>query len=553
MKKDVIYIDIEDDITAIIGKIKAADAKIVALVPPKRVGALQSAVNLKLLQKSAFSADKRIVLITNDHSLTSLAAGVKIPVAKNLQSRPEVPPIPALQVDDTDIINGEELPVGEIADAVSTGALQQKTATPSLADEVSDKINLDNLPPKDTPKEPPTSKPKGMGKINIPNFNAFRKKFFLLGAAGLLLVGFLVWAFVFAPAATITISAKTSAVNIDRNLNLNPSLTESKIDELQLKTTAQQIKKSTSVEFDATGTKDVGEKASGKISLTNGSDSDAITVPAGTAFTATGGQKFASTTGVTVPGARVAGGSIVAGTASVTVAAADIGPEYNIPAQSYGVQGYNNLGASGEQMSGGTREKVAVVSDEDVAKAKEKLAGQDTESVKNDLRKQFGGDALVIEESFMTDVGSPSVSPKVGEQAKKAKVTVETAYTLLGLPRKDIKQVLDDVLHDALNDKPNQSIFNDGSGSIQFQAFQKLNGGSYTARMVTTGYIGTTIDTKQFAEQVKGKKQGEIEQIASGISGVDKIESKFSPFWVTSAPSNPDKITIRFTVVNDVR
>ena len=64
MKKDVIYIDTEDDITSIIEKVKASSEKIIALVPPKRVGVLQSAVNLKLLQKSAEADDKRIVLIT---------------------------------------------------------------------------------------------------------------------------------------------------------------------------------------------------------------------------------------------------------------------------------------------------------------------------------------------------------------------------------------------------------------------------------------------------------------------------------------------------------
>ena len=47
MNKDIIYIDVEDDITAIIGKIKASKEKIVALVPPKRIGVLQSAVNLR--------------------------------------------------------------------------------------------------------------------------------------------------------------------------------------------------------------------------------------------------------------------------------------------------------------------------------------------------------------------------------------------------------------------------------------------------------------------------------------------------------------------------
>ena len=117
MKKDIIYIDTEDDITSIIEKVKASNEKIIALVPPKRVGVLQSAVNLKLLQKSASASDKRIVLITTSKPLASLAAGVAIPVAKNLQSKPELAAAQDLpEVDDSeeDVINGEDLPVGEL-------------------------------------------------------------------------------------------------------------------------------------------------------------------------------------------------------------------------------------------------------------------------------------------------------------------------------------------------------------------------------------------------------------------------------------------------------
>ena len=87
MQKDVIYIDVEDDITAIIGKIKAAEHEIVALVPPKRTGAIQSAVNLKLVQRAAERADKHVVIISNNAALTALAGAAHIPVAKNLQSR----------------------------------------------------------------------------------------------------------------------------------------------------------------------------------------------------------------------------------------------------------------------------------------------------------------------------------------------------------------------------------------------------------------------------------------------------------------------------------
>ena len=108
MQKDVIYIDTEDDITAIIGKVKAAKAKIVALVPPKRIGAIQSAVNLKLVHRAAEQADKRLVLISNNAALMALAGSAGIPVAKNLQSKPELAEIPALEIDDgEDIIDGE--------------------------------------------------------------------------------------------------------------------------------------------------------------------------------------------------------------------------------------------------------------------------------------------------------------------------------------------------------------------------------------------------------------------------------------------------------------
>ena len=116
MNKDVIYIDGDDDITAIIGKVKASKEKVVALVPPKRIGVLQSAVNLRLLQRAAGSGQKHLVLITNNQALMALAASAKLPVAKNAQSKPEIPEIAALDIDDgEDIIDGAELPVGDHA------------------------------------------------------------------------------------------------------------------------------------------------------------------------------------------------------------------------------------------------------------------------------------------------------------------------------------------------------------------------------------------------------------------------------------------------------
>ena len=51
MNKDVIYIEPEDDITDIISRIKSSKQKVVALVPPKKLGIMRSAVNIKLIAK----------------------------------------------------------------------------------------------------------------------------------------------------------------------------------------------------------------------------------------------------------------------------------------------------------------------------------------------------------------------------------------------------------------------------------------------------------------------------------------------------------------------
>ena len=91
MNKDVIYIEPEDDITDIITKIENSKSKIVALVPPKKAGVFRSVVNIKLIAKAGKTAEKSVVLVTVDPSITKLAATTKLPVAKNLETAPKIP------------------------------------------------------------------------------------------------------------------------------------------------------------------------------------------------------------------------------------------------------------------------------------------------------------------------------------------------------------------------------------------------------------------------------------------------------------------------------
>lgn len=531
MKKDVIYVDIEDDITSVISKVKGAGAPIVALVPPKRIGVLQSTVNLKLLQKTARTADKRLVLITSDGALTNLAAGMAIPVAKNLQSKPEVPVAATPAVEEDDVINGNELPVGDLA-ATAPG-------------EKKDDSIIDTIPDFDAPVAATAAAraPKKASGSKVPNFDSFRKKIFLAAGAGILLVVFLVWAIVFAPKATVAITAKTNVVNIDKVLQLKPGAALD-VSQNVAPAIVKQVKKTASTDFQATGKKEVGETAKGIVKFsTQDIDDLGTTIPAGTKLVSSSGLVFSTTESVTITISNYKG-------ANSGIVASGPGSKFN------GASGSVNGAPNGisavinDPTAGGTDRTVNVVAQSDVDRAKEQLKAQDATEVKNELKKQFRGDAVVIQESFLVTPGDPVSTPAVGQEAIGARLTTETTYTMVGVSRADLKKIYDAYTKSQIDKSDNQKIYESGDKTTSFSQFAAVEGGAYTVKVRAAAQVGPEIDDGTLAKTLVGKRAGEIQQQLEDIQGVEDVETKFSPFWVTTAPK-AEKITIKFLIKNE--
>ena len=156
MNKDVIYIEPEDDITDILANIKSAKNKIVALVPPKKAGVLRSAVNFKLIAKTARQNSKAIVLITSDESLLKLASAVKMPVAKTLQSKPQIPEgfsMKTLSDAPSDVIEAEK-PAKKAPEAQKAEAAKAKVEANESQEEGED-IDAEVRPAFKTAKDAP--------------------------------------------------------------------------------------------------------------------------------------------------------------------------------------------------------------------------------------------------------------------------------------------------------------------------------------------------------------------------------------------------------------
>lgn len=538
MNKDVIYIDIEDDITTIIGKIKASKQRIIALVPPRRTGILQSAVNIRLLARAAKSADKTIVIITNDSVLAGLAATAKIPVAKTLQSKPEIAEIPALKVDDeSDVIDGGKLAVGDMAEAAKKSSSDNDAAIDSTIAAANE-------------KEPKglTSLKNMVKKPKVPNFSAFRKKFLLIGGGVLLFGVFLVWAIWFAPHATVIISAKTTSMTVSDTVSLSENAATNAKSNV-IKSIKKEIAKEVSVEFSATGKKNVGEKATGVVVFKNVSP-DSVTIAAGTVLK-NSGLSYTLNSSVTVPGGsyqRNCPGYICPGSASGVITASEGGAQYNAATGSMSISVDDISASLRSATSGGTDKTATVVTASDIEAAKNKLSEKKIEGLKEQLIASFGNSVKTVTESYVENRSDPSSSVVVDGEATGA-VTLKSTITanMLAVDKNELKNFIESKLKDEISGKKAQRIYDNGAEKAAFSQFANARN-AQTVRLTANGKVGPDIKEESVKDQAKGKSYGEVQSAIESINGVEDVDVKFSPFWVKSVPKDINKINVEFKI-----
>lgn len=539
MTKDVIYIDVEDDITTIIGNIKASKEKIIALVPPSRVGVLQSAVSMRLLQRTAEQNGKRLVLISNNHALASLAAAAKIPVAKNLQSKPELAEVPVLKVDDDEVIDGEMLPVGELARAAEGKNKDAAVLEAIQAGAVDGEPAAATRPRAKAAKAAKSTK----GSKKVPEFSSFRKKLFLIGGGVLALIIFMVWAIWFAPRATVVITAKTIPVTVGDNVTLSTSATTSAKNKV-MKVIRQEEKKDLSVDFTPTGKKEVGDKATGQVRLSI-RDIDLLgkTVPAGTELSSSSGVVFVTDSAATFTLENYRG--VVVG-----ITAAKIGSSYN------GAVGSVDGAPSGvsarivDATTGGSSKEVTVVSADDVSKATSKLEDEKDSSLRSKLESAFGESSIVIGDSYQEKRSKPSSSVAVGSEASGS-VTLKSTLTasMVAVDKVDLSNYLKQAIEIEIDGKKDQKIYGDGADEAKFTQFNQ-DGDTSIVRLTANGTIGPEVDESEVKDQARGKNYGDIQSSIESIDGVEDVETKFWPFWVSTVPDDVNRIKVEFKLEN---
>lgn len=544
--KKTVYVDVDDEITAIIDKVKQSPEKIVALVLPKRATVLQSIVNMKLLKKSSQSMNKNVVLITSESGLLPIAGAVGLHVAKTLQSKPEIPPLPNHATDSELEVVSLDDDKNEEVDKTKSLAELSPVAKETVDDEL-ETIELDNT----IEDKKPVSKTKTnlAKKFKVPDFDKFRTRFFL-GILGviLLVVGWIM-AYVVMPKATITVKTDSSSVSTTFDFTASVSAKELDKSNKIVPAVLKEVKKTDTEKTTATGKKDKGAKASGTLTIKNCEDSSSRSVPAGTAFTSSG-KTYQSSAAVTVPAGSFSGGGAVCNSSSVnvTLVAQSAGESFNMGASTYstsysGLSG--NFRLTGSAMTGGTTNIVTVVSQTDIDAAVAKMKGRSDATAQTELEaalseaELFGIDATKLT-SEPTVVSSPALDQ---EASGEVTITAETTYSILGVKKSDLSTLINEEVKSKI-DTESQSITNDGLSSAALRLVDRKDANEAKVTIQTIVVAGTELDEATIKESAKGKKRGDVEKEIGSLAGVKEVEVSFSPFWIYKMPKATKKITV---------
>ena len=571
MNKDTFYIEPEDDITDIINHIKASKQKIIALVPPKKLNVLRSSINLKLIARTAKMHDKAIVVVTTDPTLMKMAALSSLPFAKNLSSRPTLPsefneadleyPAKAKKVSPSD-----EIEINEKA-APASSVSRVRTTNEDAANRANNTSNLTknstmNLDSEEVAKNPEDEEADNQPK-KILTLDSLKNRIIIGVVAAVLLIGSFVWAFILAPAAKISVKIKTIAENFSENVSFVTDTKQAVSKDGKFFLETASLEKNSEVEFEATGEKNVGDKATGELRLiatfdmstttATASRPDVATVPQGSAF-AYRNLNFLTDQEVKISwdgsisncdAGRHNGKCQVAKTVKAT--AIEGGAKYNIEAVSSGwqssvagVEGYAN-----SAFKGGTDKIQKIVTASDITKAKEKLTEAD--GAKEELFEKVPSDDIKIEDSYKKVTADPTSSPAVDQPTEngKAKLTAKTTYSVNYVDKAAVEEYVKSVVSTRLGG--DQKIYE--TGNIFIEKFQN-NNNSVTAKIKATLKTGPEVTEQSVLEKSLGKKVGEVTTLIKSINGVSDVEVNTSFPWVRQIPNDANKVSIKITVEN---
>ena len=521
---EIIYLEPDEEITSAIDKIKNAKASKLGLVVPREATLLQSVVNLRLLAREAESLGKIIAIVTADRIGRNLAAQVGLTVYNSIEEQKPAflppPPKPSSEeVIEIDMVEKpvekEEAPPGvKVHHFQDKSVLWRKKAAPIF--------------------QPKITTESGAKLASLKAKDLARAKKIIWPITAILVVLLGIAAYLLLPKATVKVYVSAEDLKKQVTVAVSNQVKEASLEQSVVPGQLIDINLEKQDNFPATGKKNIGEKATGTLTVYNSWDSNSHSFDAGTKFSSSS-KTFLATADFTIPGSSVREGNLVPGTTSVKIEAENPGEEYNVKAGRFTILGLpaaeqdKIYGTLANDLTGGFSKEVQVVSKQDYDNAKKKLTDELTVQVQQEF-EQKTKDKKVLDKAVVIPDPEITTSANIDQEAKTFQMKVKLKEQAMVFDFNNFKDFITKLLAKQVPSDKMVAIPKDEDMGIIVDK-TTYDKGEMNLTVNVNAKIATKISADKLKNAILGKKSTEAEQYIKSQEGVSRVEIKMRPSW----------------------
>ena len=507
---DVIYLDVDDEITSAAARLRRTEAERVALVLPYGSRLATSRINFRLLAREAGARGKRLEIVAADASARALAGSAGLAV---------YPSVAALEGGEP----GGPTPVpGEVAAAApaADGTETRVLAVPKVADRV----------PIVGRRRPP-----------------IRTRTALVAAAvvvAILAVGG-VGAFVYLPTATIVLTPTAERIGpLQLSVQARPDVTTPDAATLTVPAKTFDFDVQAFQTFTTTGVKVTEAKASGNVTFQNCDTGGGVMIPAGATVSTQAGIDFRTLAKVTIKRAAIF--PFACKTGSVAVEAELAGTAGNVAAGAINriPPGYDSVVLSvtnTQPTSGGVHDETPQISQRDIDAATTQLTTGLRDDFDRQVREGTGVPAgtTLFDATKTLGTATPSLDPKtlLGQAVSEFQLGLTATGTVLGVDPTPITALAETRLASQVGDG-----WQLASGSTTIDVGDPSVSPSVISFPVTvTATRNRVVDHDALVARIKGLVLAEAR---ARLDDFGQVDITLWPDWVSTIPTDTSRISL---------
>lgn len=350
------------------------------------------------------------------------------------------------------------------------------------------------------------------------------KLLFLIPGAIILFVLLLIL-YVFSVHATVSLSLTPKVTEKSQSVTFSTT-SETDTSAGTIAASVVSVTEDGKVSANATGSKDVGDKAKGSVTIVSTLTSSTKLAKGTTItyndlkYTLDNDTQIASSSGLAGDSVTVSG---------VSVTASDIGSNYNLPSGTkFSVGNYSKsdmIAKNDNAFSGGSKKTITIVSQKDLDGLTTQLTDSLSDKAKQDLAQQGNSDTVILPDFTKTTVTKNSFDKKAGDEASSVTLSGTVSYQSLSYKKSDIEAYAKSAMKDQLS----QDMSLAPNGITYDVKDLTVKDGSAKATLDMKASMLPHVDTKTLASQIAGKSFAQAKEILSATPQFSDASFKLSP------------------------